>query len=736
MPRPSRRQTFGLGAGAVLATGLPATAAEAPAGEPSFSLLLVNDVYQMAEIDGRGGFPRLNAVVKAERARGVPMLYAHAGDTLSPSLMSGFDKGAHIVALLNLAPPDVFVPGNHEFDFGPDTFAERMREAFFPVFAANLQDADGKPLPNVGDRRVVILGGIRVGVVGIALASTPEKSQSGALRFLPELESLAEQCALLRSEGAEIIVAVAHTARPTDLAIVASGQVDILLSGHDHDLLVHYDGAHVLVESSVDAHYVTSVDVRVQVTGEGKARRVSWRPSFRIHDTASVAPDPETLALVRHYESGLSQELDVPVGETLTPLDSRIVSVRAEEASFGDLVADALRASTGAEAAITNGGGIRGNRLYPAGSVLSRRDILTELPFGNTTVLVAITGAQVMEALENGLTDLGRPAGRFAQVSGLVVGVDASAPAGRRVASVMIGGEPLDAARSYRVATNSFLYDGGNGLRRARPGPHPDRPPRRQAARQRGDGLSPPARAACHRGREPHRDEPMTGPVRAAVDAFRSSGSAWAALPFFADGAADAVAARVDERIAQGAQVLPSPKDIFQALSLTPLESVKAVILGQDPYPTPGDANGLAFSYVGARRLPASLKVILAETSDEPPRSGDLSPWARQGVLLLNTALTVEAGNAGAHLRLGWTQLADEAVAAVSAGRHPVVFLLWGAPARARAGLIDASRHAVLESGHPSPLNRARDFPGSRPFSRANTWLAERGLAPIDWRIG
>lgn len=223
--------------------------------------------------------------------------------------------------------------------------------------------------------------------------------------------------------------------------------------------------------------------------------------------------------------------------------------------------------------------------------------------------------------------------------------------------------------------------------------------------------------------------------VADALGAFRRSGSPWLALPFFAGAAADAVARRVDARIAAGATVLPAPGDIFRALSLTPLPAVKVVILGQDPYPTPGDANGLAFSYVGPRRLPASLKVILAEVDPAKPATGDLTPWARQGVLLLNSALTVEAGNAGAHLRFGWAALADAAVAAVSGRDAPAVFLLWGAQARARAALIDPARHGVIESGHPSPLNRARDFPGSKPFARANDWLADRGLAPIDWRL-
>lgn len=233
----------------------------------------------------------------------------------------------------------------------------------------------------------------------------------------------------------------------------------------------------------------------------------------------------------------------------------------------------------------------------------------------------------------------------------------------------------------------------------------------------------------------------MTGPVAAALAAFRDdpATAGWRALPFFADGTADAIAAAVDRRIAAGAEVLPPAQAVFAALTLTPLEAVKAVILGQDPYPTPGDAHGLAFSYRGGRRLPPSLKTILAEMAEDlgcpPPAQGDLSHWARQGVLLLNTALTVEAGAAGAHLKLGWAALADQAVAAASAQRPAVAFLLWGGPARKRAALIDRAKHLVLECGHPSPLNRLNDFRGTRPFSKANAWLAERGESPIDWRL-
>jgi uracil-DNA glycosylase len=232
-----------------------------------------------------------------------------------------------------------------------------------------------------------------------------------------------------------------------------------------------------------------------------------------------------------------------------------------------------------------------------------------------------------------------------------------------------------------------------------------------------------------------------------ALDAFLddAANAGWRDLPFFmqrdASGvsAAERITALLDEKASAGTTVLPMPADLFAALSLTPLHSVKAVILGQDPYPTPGHAHGLAFSYRGHGVLPASLRRIFRELSDDlgvpAPARGDLTRWAQQGVLLLNTALSVEAGKAGAHLRLSWQALADEVVGAVSAQRPAVAFILWGDKARSRAPLID-TRHARIESAHPSPLAARGDFLGSRPFSRANAYLTAQGLDVIDWRLG
>ncbi len=214
--------------------------------------------------------------------------------------------------------------------------------------------------------------------------------------------------------------------------------------------------------------------------------------------------------------------------------------------------------------------------------------------------------------------------------------------------------------------------------------------------------------------------------------------AAWRALPFFRDGTAECVLDAVAKRSREGARILPPPANIFTALRLTSPSTTRVVILGQDPYPTPGHANGLAFSYVGDGSLPASLRNIFKELASDlggPVRTrGDLSDWARQGVLLLNTALTVEAGAAGAHMKFGWHELTRQAVQAVSDQATHCVFILWGDKARAHAGLIDPAKHLILASAHPSPLSARNGFFESRPFSQANAWLELNRLAPIDWR--
>ena len=190
------------------------------------------------------------------------------------------------------------------------------------------------------------------------------------------------------------------------------------------------------------------------------------------------------------------------------------------------------------------------------------------------------------------------------------------------------------------------------------------------------------------------------------------------------------------EEYARGT-VYPAGRNIFNAFDLCPFDKVKVVIIGQDPYHEPGQAHGLCFSVQDGVQFPPSLRNIFKEISDDlgkpVPVSGDLTRWARQGVLLLNATLTVRAGQAGSHQGRGWEEFTDAAIRELNAGRDGLVFILWGGYAKKKGAIIDRSRHLVLSSAHPSPLSAYNGFFGNHHFSLTNKWLVEHGETPIEW---
>lgn len=186
-------------------------------------------------------------------------------------------------------------------------------------------------------------------------------------------------------------------------------------------------------------------------------------------------------------------------------------------------------------------------------------------------------------------------------------------------------------------------------------------------------------------------------------------------------------------------QVFPAHENVFAALHLTPYADTRVVILGQDPYHGPGQAHGLSFSVPAGVAIPPSLRNIHAELETDlgvaPPGHGNLEAWARSGVLLLNSVLTVRAHQAGSHRKQGWETFTDRVIQVVAAKTDPVVFILWGNFARAKKSMINQTPHRVIESPHPSPLSASRGFFGSRPFSQTNQALVESGRDPVDWSL-
>ena len=191
------------------------------------------------------------------------------------------------------------------------------------------------------------------------------------------------------------------------------------------------------------------------------------------------------------------------------------------------------------------------------------------------------------------------------------------------------------------------------------------------------------------------------------------------------------------EQVYAHGTVYPPKEKVFQALLTTPLEEVKVVILGQDPYHGPGQAQGLSFSVPDSIPAPPSLQNILKELSDDigVKKSHDLTSWAEQGVLLLNACLTVPAGQANGHAGQIWGPFTDAVIKVVNEKDTPVVFILWGSYARKKKALITNPKHLILESPHPSPLSAHRGFFGSRPFSKTNEFLTNQGLEPVDWLV-
>jgi 2',3'-cyclic-nucleotide 2'-phosphodiesterase (5'-nucleotidase family) len=431
----------------------------------TITLLHTNDVYEIAPKDGRGGLAELMTLLTRERAAAAHSITTFGGDLISPSVLSSLTRGSQMIDLYNRLGIEVAVLGNHEFDYGPEVLAERIAASAFPWLASNVLGQGGRPALGTAATHVIERAGYRIGFFGILALETDVLSSPGdAITFAPILATASAAVERLEADGADLIVALTHDdlADDRELARRVAG-IDVILGGHDHDPITFYEGGVLIAKAGYDAHYLAAIDLAVERVIERDREVVEVIPAWRYLSTAGVAPDPEIQAVVERYNAELDAKLEVPVGTTDVALDSRRATVRSAESNFGNLVADAMREAVGAEVALANGGGMRGDRLYEPGTVLTRKDILSELPFGNVVVLIELSGVDLLAALENGVSQIEDAAGRFPQVSGMSYRYDAGKPAGRRIVAVEVGGRPLARDRVYKLATNEYVYGGGDG---------------------------------------------------------------------------------------------------------------------------------------------------------------------------------------------------------------------------------------------------------------------------------
>jgi 2',3'-cyclic-nucleotide 2'-phosphodiesterase (5'-nucleotidase family) len=428
------------------------------------TFLHTNDIYLIDQQDGHGGFPKLMTLLKQERVANPNAITTFGGDLFSPSVMSGFTKGSQMVELMDAIGLDYAVPGNHEFDFGPETFEQNIKASPAVWLAANLRRADGNPVPGVLENAIVDIEGMKIGLFGVITPETVTLSSGGdAFNFTDPVTTARSQVEKLRSQGADFIVAFTHLDWAEDRELARQvGGIGLMLTGHDHIAATIFVGDTLLVQAGSNAHWLAAVDVKLDsVTQRGKKKLIA-RYQWRMHSTAGIEDDPDIAALVQAYQAKLDTELNVVVGTTSTALDTRREIVRTQESAFANLIADAMRESVGADVALTNGGGIRGETLYEAGTEITRQTVLTELPFGNVTVKLEIPGQVLLAALESGVSKVENIRGQFPHVSGMTYAFDPNLPPGSRMIAVQVGNQPLDPTATYTLATNDYLAAGGD----------------------------------------------------------------------------------------------------------------------------------------------------------------------------------------------------------------------------------------------------------------------------------
>lgn len=447
---------------------MAAFASPAFAQKVDITFLHINDVYEISARNGKGGFAELKTVIDAERAKARNSLLSLGGDLFGSSMMSGITKGEQMVALTNAVGVEIAVPGNHEFDFGPDVFVQRVKESKYPWIATNMMGPDGKAFGGTYPYAMQNIGGLKFGFFGLITPDTTALSSPGPnVKFTPYEAAAREAVKYLKSQGADIVVALTHLTIAEDRELARKVKdIDVILGGHDHDPILFYENSVVIMKAGYDAHYLGAAEMTFEKKPAANNAPATMAKTFngmRFVPTAGARPDPQVAAVVKTYEDRLDAQLKQPVGVTQTELDSRRGQVRRRETAMGNLIADAVRDYVKADLAIVNGGGIRGDKIYAAGATLTRRDVANELPFTNTATLTELKGADILAALENGVSDVENNAGRFPQISGMTFTFDARRPKGQRVLNVTVGGRPLDTSATYRVATNDYMLGGGDG---------------------------------------------------------------------------------------------------------------------------------------------------------------------------------------------------------------------------------------------------------------------------------
>lgn len=468
------------------------------AADTTLHLLHINDLHSRiqpinrfdstcgAEDDAAGecfgGVARVATAINTLRgeleAAGENVLVLDAGDQFQGSLMYTTYKGDVEAEFMEAIGFDVMAVGNHEFDDGPENLARFAEMTSFPIISGNLDLSQSNILDDtmIPDHVVLDVNGVQVGVISALAVDTAETSSPGPnVIFQDEIDALQADVDALTEQGVNIIIALTHVGLPADIRIAeAVTGIDVIVGGHSHTYLSSSDpdraGAYPTMATNPDGDFVPIVQAyayskylgHLEVTFDDDGNVVYASGDTMVLD-ASVTPDPEIAARVAELGGPIEEAMSVVIGETSDIIDGSRDTCRAMECPMGNLVADAMLERVreqGIDVAIQNGGGLRAT--IDAGEI-TMGEVFTVLPFQNTLATFQLTGAGIIEALENGVSAVEEGAGRFPQVSGMSYTYDPAAEPGSRIVSVEIAGEALDPEAVYGVVSNNYMRGGGDG---------------------------------------------------------------------------------------------------------------------------------------------------------------------------------------------------------------------------------------------------------------------------------
>jgi 5'-nucleotidase len=428
------------------------------------TLLQVNDVYQFAPVDGgkRGGLARVLTLKKVIEKESPNTLFLLSGDTISPSVESITYKGAQMIDAWNMLGLDYSTFGNHEFDFGPEVLRQRMKESKFKWVAANVIDKKtGKPFGDAPAYVVREFDGVKVALFGLTLEETKATSRPGPdLEFLNPCETARQMVSEIHGRGIKTVIALTHLSMSEDKQVARCADVDAIIGGHEHSLLESVSGGAPIFKMTADARELGQIDLNISKS-TGAVESIDWK----IIPVTDATPEDSHFAVLTRKYGALLKELSRVVGRSSVELEARSAVGRNRETNVGDFLADVFRSSTGSDIGLMNGGSIRADELIRAGT-LTRRDVLSILPFKNKVLKLELNGALLRQVIEHGVARSAEDAepGRFPQVSGMRFTFDARRPAGSRITEFTVNGRPLDAKKLYTLATSDYLViDGGDG---------------------------------------------------------------------------------------------------------------------------------------------------------------------------------------------------------------------------------------------------------------------------------